>query len=256
MVWPSTSFQNPTMSRAQKVYIVLAISFVVLAGFGYFGMAKFREFLYPPAPPMPAVVSATMPDILAQLETTLKAKAPHILETLQPGLSTDEVAKLETKFNIKLPDDIKQLYQWRNGARPNTNTLEEFFPLYQFVPLQEMLEEREIIDKQQPTSFVQRAATKALIGHRDSWLCLFADGAGNGYFYDPKRTVEQGSYFYHYMEDADFLFFPSMKNVMAGVARCYEKEAFKVKPGTNSVELDENYEAAEKIWTEFGARRQ
>jgi len=244
------------MISKRNIFIALTVTLLVLIALGIFALAQFKRFLYPPAPPMPAVVSATMPDILAHLETTLRTKAPHILETLQPGLSTNEISKLETKFNLKLPDDIKQLYQWRNGARPMTTAVEDFFPLYRFVPLDEVLAARvDLTNQMASTTIIQRAASSVLAGHRRSWLCFFDDGSGNGYFYDPERKGEQDAIFYNDMEDAEYIFFPSLKNVLAGVGRCYEKGAFKVKAGEHGPELDEDYQAAEQLWHEFGASR-
>ena len=45
------------------------------------------------------------------------------------------------------------------------------------------------------------------------------------------------------------------KNVLAGIAACYEHGAFSVKASQGSYELDEDYEAAAKIWSEFGVSR-
>ena len=158
--------------------------------------------------------------------------------------------------SIYLPEDIKQLYKWRNGSRPMTNRVEDFFPLYRFVPLDEACAEKTGVAKQvQSVSIIQRTGYSLFAGHHDSWLCIFSDGSGNGYFYDHKRKQAEGLVFYNYADEADYMFFPSMKNVLAGVARCYETGAFKAK-ATNAVfELEENYEAASKIWGEFGAGR-
>jgi hypothetical protein len=43
---------------------------------------------------------------------------------------------------------------------------------------------------------------------------------------------------------------------MAGIAKCYEQGAFRVKPGSTPPQLDEDFEQAAKIWREFGASNQ
>jgi cell wall assembly regulator SMI1 len=205
---------------------------------------------------MPAEVSMPMNEVLARLEGVLRTNAPQVLATLQPGLSEQAIAKLEKDFGVNLPDDIKELYQWHNGSRPATNVLEEFLPLYRYVPLDEALTERKTIQQQaQSANLIGRVGGNLFAGHRDSWICLFDDGAGNGYFYDPKRKPAEGSVFYNYMDEADYTFFPCTKNVLAGVAACYEHGAFSVKASQGSYELDEDYEAAAKIWSEFGVSR-
>ena len=62
--------------------------------------------------------------------------------------------------------------------------------------------------------------------------------------------------FYTFTEDNEFVFFPSPRNLMAGIAKCYEQGAFRVKPGTSPPQLHEDFEKAEKIWAEFGASNQ
>jgi hypothetical protein len=62
--------------------------------------------------------------------------------------------------------------------------------------------------------------------------------------------------FYNFTEDRTYVFFPSAKNLMAGAAKCYEQEIFRVKPGSTPPKLDEDFEKARKIWEEFGASNQ
>jgi hypothetical protein len=58
--------------------------------------------------------------------------------------------------------------------------------------------------------------------------------------------------FYNFTEEASFVFFPSAKNLMAGVTKCYESGVFHVKPGSSPPELEEDFQQAEKVWKEFG----
>jgi hypothetical protein len=87
----------------------------------------------------------------------------------------------------------------------------------------------------------------------DSWISLFSDGAGDGYFFDPTRKPSEGAVFYSFLETSSFTFFPSIKNLLSAIADGYEQGIFFVKPGSNPPELDENFEAAEKLWNKFGA---
>jgi len=105
-------------------------------------------------------------------------------------------------------------------------------------------------------TWLQRATYQVLVGHRDSWICLFDDGAGDGYWFDPKRKPDEGSVFYNMNETATYVFFPSARNLMAGVARCYQQGAFHLKAGSVPPQLEENYELAEKIWGEFAVTKE
>ena len=215
--------------------------------------------MYPKAPPMPSVVSQSMEEILAQLEGELKSKAPQILTNLQPGLSMDRINELEKQSGIQIPDDLKALYHWRNGFNPAAIPVVGFasagpLPNTYFVPLDEALMESSGMSNQMAgATAVQRAAFSALAGFTKSWIVLFDDGAGDGYFYDPKRKPEEGAIFYHFMEDGDFTFFPSPKNLFAGLVKCYQQNVFTWKEGTNGISVDEDFQASQKIWNEFGA---
>ncbi len=240
------------MKRWQKIGIGIVIAIVFLIALGFWSRTKLQTLFYPVAPPMPAVVSETMPEILARLESILKTNAPHVLAALQTGLSTAVIANLEQKYHVQLPEDIKAIYEWHDGSARDTNFLRgDFIPIHRFLPLEEALEENVIVPRG-PATLLQMVAYWLLAGHRNSWISLFADGAGDGYWFDPKRKPSEGSVFYNFTEEASFVFFPSPKNLMAGIAKCYEKGAFQIKTGSSPPELDEDFEQANIIWKEFG----
>jgi cell wall assembly regulator SMI1 len=195
---------------------------------------------------------------LAQLEDELKAKAPEVLTNLQPGLSMDKIDELEKQSGVQIPDDLKAVYHWRNGYSRAALELSKFqasgpMPGHYFVPLDEALEmSRGLSNQVAGTTPVQRTAFNALVGFTKTWITLFDDGSGDGYFYDPKREPVEGAIFYHDMEDTGYTFFPSPKNLFAGMVKCYQQNIFVRKEGTNGASLDEDFEAAEKIWKEFG----
>jgi cell wall assembly regulator SMI1 len=244
------------MKSWHKVGIGIVIAVIVLVGLGVLARAGLRSFFYPIAPPMPAVVSEPMPEILARLESILKTNAPQVLAGLQPGLSDGDISKLEQQYHVQLPDDIQAIYQWHNGSARTTNFLSgDFIPGHRFLLLEEALAER-AASSAAKASWLQRLAYKVLAGHRDSWIYLFSDGAGDGYGFDPKRKPAEGAVFYNFTETATCVFFPSAKNLMAGVAQCFEQGAFRIKQGSSPPQLDEDFEKAAKIWEEFGASNQ
>src|SRR4029079_17296862 len=131
-------------------------------------------------------------------------------EDLQPGISAEEIAKLESRYQVRLPEDIKAIYQCHNGSRQITNGLNEFIPTHYFRPLEYALSERSMTAEEvKQSTLLQRVFYRVLAGNRDSWICLFSDGAGDGYWYDLKRTPAEGALFYNFTETATFTFFPS-----------------------------------------------
>jgi len=204
---------------------------------------------------MPPVVGETTEQILAKLENALKQQAPQLLEFLQPGLSDQEITELERRAGVQLPDDIKALYRWRNGCKleqmkPSGRLSDVPVPNHRFVPLGEALGLQTVLSNQLAhVTTVQKGAFEVFAGHRKSWVSLFDDGAGDGYFFDPKRASAIGAVFYCFAEDRTYVFFPSIKNLLAGIVKCYEKGAYTWKDG----QLDNNFELSERIWDEFGA---
>jgi len=243
---------------------LLIISFGLLAlavvfGVGLLCFTKFGQPMYPPAPVMPPVVSQTSEEILSRLELELKNKAPQILTNLQPGLSAERINELERQAGIQLPDEIKTLYRWRNGFnldRLNSGGFRVAGPIpgHYFLPLEEALQIPHAISNQvTKATSTQRAAFNILAGYTKSWITLFDDGAGDGYFFDPKRKPSEGAVFYHFMEEGQYIFFPSAKNLFAGMVKCYEQDAFSWKEETNGAALHEDFNAITKIWNDFGA---
>ena len=226
---------------------------MLLAALAFWARSKLKNFFYPVAPPMPAVVTGSMEEILARLESVLRINAPHVLDGLQPGLSAADISKLEEQYHVQLSPEIKAIYQWHNGARRTTTYVgDNFIPIHRFVPLEETLADNVAISKG-PTTLVQKTVNWVFAGHRKSWICLFSDGCGDGYWFDPRRRASKGAVFYNFTEDASYVFFPSAKNLVAGIIKCYEEKIYRVKPGSSPPELDEDFKLAGKVWAEFGA---
>lgn len=244
------------MKRWHKVGLGIGVVIIILMGAGILALAGLRNLLYPVATPMPAVVSEPMPAILARLDALLKTNAPHVSSLLQPGLSAGQISKLEEQYHVQLPDDIRLIYEWHNGSRFTTNYVsKEFIPGYRFVPLDEELADRSA-ELDAKASRLQHLAYRVLAGHRDSWICLFRDEAGDGYWFDPQRKPAEGAVFFNDNEEAMYVFFPSPKNLMAGVAQCYEQGAFHLKAGSAPPQLEENFDQSGKIWPEFGVTKE
>ena len=232
------------------IICIVLLALAVLLRFGV------RNFFYPTASTMPAIISKPMPEILAQLEATLKTSAPHVLASLNSGLSADEIAKIEVQYDIRLPDEIKEIYRWHDGSLRATNFLSgDFIPTHRFLPLEEALAEK-LASSPAKAAWLQRLACAFFAGHRDSWVSLFSDGAGDGYWFDPKRKPTEGSVFFNFTETGTYEFFPSANNLMAGIAKCYEQGAFYVKAGSSPPELDEDFHRSAKILEEFSASNQ
>jgi cell wall assembly regulator SMI1 len=204
-----------------------------------------RSFFYPKPRGLPPVVSETTEQLLARLQALLETNAPIVTKSLQPGLSDTQISELEGNGGFRLSPDIRALYRWHNGTA--TNTTVGLLPGHRFIPLAEAVAERALMRQQSGAAF------NVFAGHREGWLHVLDDGAGDGYFYDPERTDAQGAFFFHFAEAGYYVWFPSLRNFLAGVIECYQSQAVKVAADGKSV--DEDAVRMENIWSRFGKTR-
>jgi cell wall assembly regulator SMI1 len=61
-----------------------------------------------------------------RIEAWLQENAPHIYDSLQPGASEAEIAKVESQLGVALPDDVKASYRIHNGQ--NDKAVNGMFP--------------------------------------------------------------------------------------------------------------------------------
>ena len=211
-------------------------------------IGQIAELAYPKAAVMPADVEVSMEEVLDRLEAALSKSAPEILAALEPGITERQLAELEERGGFQLSPELRALYRWRNGMAPGSAA--DFIPGHDFLPLEQVIEERQSIAQQaREGTAAQRAMHELFSSHRDPWLTLLADGAGDGYFFDPQRRAGEGAIFYHFSETGHYVFFPSAKNLLVGIAECYETGAFAVSPEGRIVE---RYGEAEAVWKKYG----
>lgn len=238
------------MPRPRKqLVITLTLVVSILVVFALAGPFAQRSFFYPKARGLPPVIGETTEQLLTRLQAVLETNAPTVAKSLLPGLSDARISALEVEGGFRLSDDLRAFYRWHNGMP--TNSTEGLLPGQRFVPLDEVVGERALVGKQIDSGPIQqRSAFSVFAGHRKGWVTVLDDGAGDGYFYDPKRTDAEGAFFYHMAEVRYYVWFPSFRNFLAGAIECYEKRAIKL--ATNGTDLEEDFERTEKIWERYG----
>jgi len=137
---------------------------------------------------------------------------------------------------------------WRNGQAVDSQA--DFIPIHRFPSLDSVFEQKESIEQQlKEIKGLQRVVYAIVAGHRQRWMTILDDGAGNGYFYDPHRSDSDGAVFCHFAEDGHYMFFPSVRNLLAGIVECYDSGAYFVdETGC----LVENYEQSREVWQRYG----
>lgn len=83
------------------------------------------------------------------------------------------------------------------------------------------------------------------MAHEDNWLILFPDAAGDGYYYDPKRSYEAGGIFYNFREAGYYQYFPSIKNLLKAIVECYQN-------GVYPREAEADFDIEQQIMNKYG----
>jgi cell wall assembly regulator SMI1 len=203
----------------------LLIVFAVVGVGSWFAISSLRRASYPVATMMPSPPTESLSGILQQLDSQIETHSPKTFASLRPGLSHDELVKIESKYDLRLTKEIRELYEWHDGLSVNSGT--SFFGVHQFPPLEHLAQSRQAMAQGlSDATGLQRGVYWLLCGHRKNWIELFPDGAGDGYFVDPTRNPNQGAVFYNFNETGDYQFYPTLSSLMMAISACYEAEIY------------------------------
>lgn len=237
------------MRPLRKILIVVPVLLGAIVLIMIFAVPPMQSsFLYPKPQSLPPIVDQPTEQLLARLQAVLETNAPLVARSLQPGLSDAEIVALESEGGFHLSEDLRSLYRWHNGTSPNST--DGLLPGHRFLPFDDAVRERILLAQQvDSASLAQRTAFEVFAGHRKGWVQVLDDGAGDGYFYDPQRSEADGSFFYHMAEASYYVWFPSLRNFLAGAIECYVSGAIKLT--ANGSSLSEDYDQTQKIWERF-----
>jgi len=184
----------------------------------------------------PLVVNDSVDTLLQSLESELKKYRPEILQSLNPGINDDELNQAEIMLGQAIHPEMQALYRWHNGLAND----EELFPGHGFWSLEKAIQmNRELSAK------YKEKGVGFLMAHEQTWLILFPDPAGDGYYYDSKHDYETGGVFYNFREDGYYQYFPSVKNLLQAIVECYQTGAYPP-------DGEPNFELQEQIMNKYG----
>jgi cell wall assembly regulator SMI1 len=156
---------------------------------------------------------------------------------LQPGLQSDEIERFETKLKLRFPQDLRDLYSWRNGPTGEGATLGElyFFPWMYLATMEEAVSIYNSLSGSKP--LVERG------GWKRSWFPFFFTGGAaylvvdcdGGQILDWGGPIVDGS--------PAVAAYRSVRTMLETFLDCYETGAFSVRDG----DLERNQEEFLKI---------
>jgi cell wall assembly regulator SMI1 len=107
--------------------------------------------------------------LIASMDKWLTVNRADYHSQLQPGISKQELDNFEAKFNLRLPPDFRELYEWRNGQSASASL--QFNRM--FLPLEEAGSTKETLDGMIGTDFDSPE------WWRQGWVPFLANGGGD-----------------------------------------------------------------------------
>ncbi|MGV3611407.1 MAG: SMI1/KNR4 family protein [Fluviicola sp.] len=170
-----------------------------------------------------------MKEIVEKLNTLIAGRRAEFYADLQESLNDQQIDSLQEKYKIQLPQDLRELYKWKNGQ--DDSSYEAFVNNSTFIPLEEALE--------------IAAEMTSMIGHdfeienwwNEKWIPIFHNGGGDYICYDSGGvfTGKAGQIieFWHADNDRNVIS-PSLESFLENLNDFYEQ--------TDEADFDEYFE--------------
>ncbi|RUT03884.1 hypothetical protein DSM106972_047980 [Dulcicalothrix desertica PCC 7102] len=181
--------------------------------------------------------------VLDKILTILEERVPDIASALQPGLTREEIDKITKDFPLKLPEEVYELYQWRNGISGYVGFGLTWNGIQGgFSPLAEAIEDfYNVKQRGCPSNFLR--------------LFLFIHYLGGDYF---AVSLDNATYpIIHFTEDNEitiqnFLglqrFSPSLTTLLYAIVECFQVNAIYIStPSNDDSSLEFNYDKVRNI---------
>ncbi|MEM9926153.1 MAG: hypothetical protein AAF915_20775 [Cyanobacteria bacterium P01_D01_bin.50] len=153
------------------------------------------------------------------------------IDSLQPGLTIEEIESKVKDLPFRLTQEVYELYQWRNGMIDDGSC---FFQNYRFIPLEETLEESNLFEEAWGLSLPF------------GWFPLF-EFEGEFFAVVGAEENSNNSPILHTYEGID-LIHRNLTNMMCCIAECYDTGAYYIGELGN---LEENKIAAKNILLKY-----
>lgn len=152
----------------------------------------------------------------------LRKHQPDYAASFLPGLKSEEIQAAEAKVGFKLPPEIYELYQWRNGTEEDAKAV--CFPTMQFLPLSTavecsqgwngyILEEKTFIED---SKWYETSPLFIFLQNN----CDFCGVPIVDYKIEKSPVVVLGEGYLPY------IFYTSLTDMMLTLAECYETNAY------------------------------
>lgn len=175
-----------------------------------------------------------MQNIIQRLDYQLLSLRPDYYAQLKPPLSSADIAALETKYSVQLPDDLKELYRWKNGQK--SSCYKSFVNNATFLSLDDALSTARDL-----TGMIGSDFETENWWHMD-WIPLFQNGGGDYICYDKTGvfTGQAGQLLEFWHADSD-------RNVIAGSLSAFLEGLVQYYETTSPEKFDTYFTIKEEV---------
>ncbi|WP_312285623.1 SMI1/KNR4 family protein [Chryseobacterium gleum] len=167
-----------------------------------------------------------MESTLQELDIHLKRIRPDFYTSLQDSLGEKAINKMEEKYNMQIPQDLKALYLWKNGQE--SSSYDAFVNNSVFMPLEQALDTAQELTSMIGTDFdIENWWNR-------HWIPIFHNGGGSYICYDTEGifTGNKGQILEFWNRDAD-------RNVIASSLESFLKQLNDYYKGLSADDTDE-----------------
>lgn len=186
--------------------------------------------------------------VLERILCWFQANKPNIAQSLQPGLSREQIEAQVQVLPFRLPEEVYQLYQWRNGSSGNAPV--EFMPQYRILSLEEAIAERKLSYEIYLEVYEDLAQDIDL--DDGYWLPLFAEDS-NYYVVKGETESQATAPIFHrcHMECELDLRLHNLTDMMLVIAECFETGVYYFFDNYNYLCRDIDYSLEGQIWLKY-----
>lgn len=165
--------------------------------------------------------NTSLMQVLERILSWFQANKPNIAQSLQPGLSREQIEAQVQALPFCLPEEVYQLYQWRNGSLATAPV--DLMPQYRMLSLEDAIADRKLSYE----IYLGCRGDEVRDSDDDiSWLPLFAE---DGNFYVVKGDTNPQASMpilsrseYSTTQDDLTLVFNNLTDMMLAIAECFE----------------------------------
>ena len=175
-------------------------------------------------------------DSLEKILVWQERNRPEYAAKFQPGLTEEEIEEKLKDIPFRLPKEVYQLYQWRNGS-----IFDYFLPGagFIFLPLERAIEQYEA-NAEVHSTLVEYCGDN--FGWNPYYFPIFFEGIENFFAIGSDTQQEESPVIYYFMEDGSHdIFCSSLTKMVQVITECYETGAYYLieEAGRQFLEEDE-----------------